>query len=176
MAQESWKVDADETGCQPLSEFPVLCSNNCGFFGSYTTMNLCSQCYRDVLLKQAKAAEVAVAISAVHVQSSLEKEPHQQEEIVVETVSSKGAVSEAGATSSEGTKSPLDQPSQKPNRCLTCSKRVGLTGFKCRCGGLFCSLHRYNDRHDCTFDYKAAAQNSIRKANPVIKADKLDKI
>ncbi|KAI5081443.1 hypothetical protein GOP47_0004626 [Adiantum capillus-veneris] len=176
MAQESCKVDADETGCQPPSEFPMLCSNNCGFFGSSTTLNLCSQCYRDVLLKQAKVAEVAAAMSAVHAHPLLENEPHQQAEISVETASSKGAISEAGATSSEGAKSLAEQPSQKPNRCLTCNKRVGLTGFKCRCGGLFCSLHRYNDKHDCTFDYKAAAQNSIRKANPVVRADKLDKI
>ena len=32
---------------------------------------------------------------------------------------------------------------KKKNRCLKCNKKVGLTGFPCRCGGLFCSLHRY---------------------------------
>ncbi|MCO5586252.1 hypothetical protein L7F22_040191 [Adiantum nelumboides] len=56
-----------------------------------------------------KATKAAAAISIVRVQSSLEKEPHQQEEIVVETASSKGAVSEPGTTSSEGTKSPLPE-------------------------------------------------------------------
>ena len=24
----------------------------------------------------------------------------------------------------------------------------------CRCGGLFCSIHRYSDKHQCDFDYK----------------------
>merc|ERR1711976_705687 len=40
----------------------------------------------------------------------------------------------------------------KKNRCHTCKKKVGLTGFQCRCGGLYCGLHRYSDKHDCTFD------------------------
>ncbi|CAN0902101.1 Zinc finger A20 and AN1 domain-containing stress-associated protein 5 [Linum grandiflorum] len=25
-----------------------------------------------------------------------------------------------------------------------------MTGFRCRCGELFCSEHRYSDRHDCS--------------------------
>ena len=32
--------------------------------------------------------------------------------------------------------------SGKKNRCQECRKKVGLTGFPCRCGGLFCGLHR----------------------------------
>ena len=39
-------------------------------------------------------------------------------------------------------------------RCATCKKKLGLTGFTCRCGGLFCSIHRYSDKHQCDFDYK----------------------
>ncbi|MFS7977330.1 putative transcription regulator A20-like family [Helianthus anomalus] len=38
------------------------------------------------------------------------------------------------------------------NRCSGCRKRVGLTGLRCRCGDLFCSEHRYSDRHDCSED------------------------
>ncbi|KAJ8512730.1 hypothetical protein OPV22_003164 [Ensete ventricosum] len=63
-----------------------------------------------------------------------------------------------------------------PSRCSTCRKRVGLTGFTCRCGNLFCSVHRYSDEHGCSFDYRSAAQTAIAKANPVVKAKKLDKI
>lgn len=175
MAQESWKMETDETGCQP-PEGPILCSNNCGFFGSATTMNLCSQCYRDVLAKQTKAAEAAAAISAVHSQAA--KERHQ--EVIVSDVgltSSQPVIVQA-ASSSNDVKAPAlgEQLPQKPNRCFSCNKRVGLTGFKCRCGGLFCSLHRYNDKHDCSFDYKAAARDAISKANPIVKADKIDKI
>merc|ERR1712168_1359063 len=55
-------------------------------------------------------------------------------------------------------------------------KKNGLTGFPCRCGGLFCSIHRYSDKHECNFDYKELGAQEIRKANPVIMADKVKKI
>ncbi|TMW46604.1 hypothetical protein DOY81_008321 [Sarcophaga bullata] len=39
---------------------------------------------------------------------------------------------------------------KKKNRCAECRKKVGLTGFLCRCGGLYCAVHRYSDKHNCT--------------------------
>lgn len=65
---------------------------------------------------------------------------------------------------------------KKKNRCLMCRKKVGLTGFECRCGGLFCSVHRYSDKHDCTFDYKELGAQEIRKNNPVVVGEKIQKI
>nr|ACO15405.1 Zinc finger A20 and AN1 domain-containing stress-associated protein 6 [Caligus clemensi] len=65
---------------------------------------------------------------------------------------------------------------KKKNRCQTCKKKVGLTGFECRCGGLFCSIHRYSDKHDCNFDYKELGAEEIRESNPVIVAKKVTKI
>ncbi|KAG0475946.1 hypothetical protein HPP92_012375 [Vanilla planifolia] len=74
----------------------------------------------------------------------------------------------------------LAEESQPPvrfgNRCSSCRKRVGLTGFRCRCGELFCMWHRHSDTHDCTFDYKSAGKEEISKANPVIRAAKIIKI
>merc|ERR1711892_443650 len=57
---------------------------------------------------------------------------------------------------------------KKKNRCLSCKKKLGLTGFTCRCGGLFCSIHRYSDKHECGFDYKALGAEEISKSNPVV--------
>ncbi|GMH09937.1 hypothetical protein Nepgr_011778 [Nepenthes gracilis] len=74
---------------------------------------------------------------------------------------------------------PLAQPAStaaRPNRCQTCQKRVGLMGFKCRCGSLFCGSHRYPEEHGCRFDYKKAGKDEIAKANPLIKPEKLQKI
>ncbi|XP_012685887.1 AN1-type zinc finger protein 5a [Clupea harengus] len=67
-------------------------------------------------------------------------------------------------------------PKPKKNRCFMCRKRVGLTGFDCRCGNLFCGLHRYSDIHNCTYDYKTEAAAKIRKENPVVVADKIQRI
>ena len=60
----------------------------------------------------------------------------------------------AAAASSDAGDSGDKEGKKKKNRCQSCKKKVGLTGFTCRCGGLFCSIHRYSDKHDCSFDYK----------------------
>jgi len=64
----------------------------------------------------------------------------------------------------------------KTNRCLTCRKKVGLLGFECRCGGLFCGTHRYSDKHDCSFDYREMGAQEIRKNNPVVVSEKIKKL
>ena len=60
----------------------------------------------------------------------------------------------AAASSQDGDKEGEKDGKKKKNRCQSCKKKVGLTGFTCRCGGLFCSIHRYSDKHQCDFDYK----------------------
>ncbi|QCD85508.1 hypothetical protein DEO72_LG3g25 [Vigna unguiculata] len=68
------------------------------------------------------------------------------------------------------------EPKRAVNRCSGCRRRVGLTGFRCRCGDLFCAEHRYTDRHDCSYDYKAAGREAIARENPVVKAAKIVKV
>ncbi|PWA98973.1 A20/AN1-like zinc finger family protein [Artemisia annua] len=62
------------------------------------------------------------------------------------------------------------------NRCFDCNTKVGVMGFKCRCGETFCGSHRYPEEHKCEFDFKKTGRDLISKANPVVKADKVDKI
>ncbi|XP_064551111.1 uncharacterized protein drn isoform X2 [Drosophila montana] len=62
------------------------------------------------------------------------------------------------------------------NRCGECRKKVGLTGFQCRCGGLYCAVHRYSDKHNCTFDYREHGAQEIRRNNPVVVGEKIQKI
>lgn len=62
------------------------------------------------------------------------------------------------------------------NRCFVCRKKVGLTGFDCRCGHLFCALHRYVDKHNCSFDYKSAGREELMKKHPKIIAEKIQKL
>lgn len=79
-------------------------------------------------------------------------------------------------TSVEDETSSSPAKTKKSHRCALCRKRIGLTGFRCRCNLDFCSLHRYSDQHDCQFDYKANAQAKIRKENPVVVGEKIKKI
>ncbi|XP_045483314.1 AN1-type zinc finger protein 6 isoform X2 [Harmonia axyridis] len=69
-----------------------------------------------------------------------------------------------------------DKDKKKKNRCRVCRKKVGLTGFECRCGGLFCGIHRYSDKHDCDFDYRELGAKEIRRNNPVVVGEKIQKI
>ncbi|GAA0142282.1 hypothetical protein LIER_03219 [Lithospermum erythrorhizon] len=61
-------------------------------------------------------------------------------------------------------------------RCNGCNKKLGLMGFRCRCGQMFCPKHRYSDRHGCSFDYKAAGKEAIARENPLVRAAKLVKV
>jgi AN1-type zinc finger and ubiquitin domain-containing protein 1 len=62
-------------------------------------------------------------------------------------------------------------------RCTTCGKKTRLaTSFSCRCGGNFCSVHRYAEVHGCTFDYKSEGRRLLEQSNPLVTAAKLPKI
>ena len=92
------------------------------------------------------------------------------------TSDASGASTRSNADNDQQTSDIQGTKKKKKNRCLVCSKKIGLTGFTCRCGGLFCGIHRYTDKHECNFDYKALGAQEIKEANPVVRADKIDKI
>ena len=53
----------------------------------------------------------------------------------------------------------LPPPASKPERkrCTMpgCNKKIGLTAFACKCGGLYCGTHRSDQAHNCEHDYAA---------------------
>ena len=70
----------------------------------------------------------------------------------------------------------IDKVQANTSRCMTCNRKIGLTGFQCRCEYYFCAEHRYSDRHDCTFDYKQLGKELLKKANPSVISSKIDSI
>jgi hypothetical protein len=83
------------------------------------------------------------------------------------------------AVASAPAASPADDGPEKqtdPGRCWSCTKKIGLTGFKCRCGHFYCNSHRYSDQHNCAFDYKKMGREEVTKANPLVQATKITKI
>ncbi|KAG6515780.1 hypothetical protein ZIOFF_026210 [Zingiber officinale] len=168
-------MEHNETDCQ-AQERPILCINNCGFFGSSATMNMCSKCHKDMILKQEQAQLALSSIdNLTNVGSSKDHIVSGNADVDAGSMEPKLCL---GPSSSDSVAAGMIAKAKAggPNRCNSCGKRVGLTGFSCRCGNVFCATHRYSDKHDCQFDYRQAAQDAIAKANPVVKAEKLDKI
>lgn len=129
--------------CQPPSK---LCANNCGFVGDPATQNLCSNCFARSL-------------------------PHQFRLSPPSLVPSSSSPSVASGEDHAPRATP--SPAKAANRCAACRRRVGLTGFGCRCGSTFCGTHRHPESHSCGFDYKAVGKDQIAMANPRVMADKL---
>ncbi|XP_039117424.1 zinc finger A20 and AN1 domain-containing stress-associated protein 1-like [Dioscorea cayenensis subsp. rotundata] len=131
---------------------PIPCLKGCGFFGNPDQRNLCSQCYKDEILAS--------------VRTSIQKQIHLEKEMTdlkVEPVVPLPAIKTKTVT-------------KTTKRCESCKKKIGLTGFSCKCGGEFCSSHRLPETHHCSIDFKGSGKNSIAKNNPVVKADKVHRI
>jgi len=157
---------------------PKPCSGGCGFFGSAPLNYYCSVCFK----KGFGEEEFKRRTEPPAPEKTEESTPPKAEEaeaMAVEVDQAHAATPEVAApvaevkAAEEGAPEP---PKKGPTRCASCNKKVGLTGFVCRCGSTFCGTHRYSDKHECTFDYKTAGREQLSKANPIVEAAKLERI
>lgn len=139
---------------------------------------LCSKCHREVERTRLAAAPTpkppVVEPSALALPTPVPQEapsPVPAPEAASPSASPAAAL-EGACTSSGGDGSGC----KAPTRCLECKKKVGLTGFKCKCGNLYCGQHRYAESHNCPFDYKTQQRQKLAESNPVVQASKVQRI
>ncbi|KYO00776.1 putative zinc finger protein, partial [Plasmodium gaboni] len=180
---------------------PILCENNCGFYGNPANNNLCSKCYREFQEKKKKQISEEEKMNDKNMNDTLnnynnkineimeptflnekqtekEKNSHIKEENSSIINNEQNKTSEIKPVTLYNTeeKDNSSQPVEDKSKCFFCSKRIGLVGIKCRCNHYFCSLHRYADAHNCTFDYKNYHKQQLIKNNVKVVADKVEKI
>nr|GMD92589.1 zinc finger A20 and AN1 domain-containing stress-associated protein 8-like [Ipomoea batatas] len=116
-------MEQNEAGIQA----PVLCVNNYGFFGTVATMNMCSKCYKDTVLKQEQARLAASSIESIMNGSGKSVD-------VVVVSSHDGSAESSAVTAQDSRTQPENNGGENtkngPKRCSACRKRVGANGFQ----------------------------------------------
>ena len=59
--------------------------------------------------------------------------------------------------------------------CQACRRKVVLK-VDCKCKMILCFDCRYPEKHNCVFDYRTDAKELLKKNNPTITTEKLDRI
>uniref|UniRef100_A0A3Q0T2P0 Zinc finger, AN1-type domain 3 n=1 Tax=Amphilophus citrinellus TaxID=61819 RepID=A0A3Q0T2P0_AMPCI len=187
--------DTGSEGSKPPSNVNVIPPRcPCGFWGSSKTMNLCSKCFADTQKKQPND-DCAPKASSSSSSSQADIFCNETNSSISQSLISEGPLpGEIGVTSvpvqdaseSESDVSPekrarvgeipegedgSKQRSRK--RCHRCQTKLELVQQElgsCRCGYVFCMLHRLPEQHECLFDHMGRGRQEA-----VLKMVKLDR-
>ncbi|RTG80361.1 uncharacterized protein DC041_0006986 [Schistosoma bovis] len=183
---------------------PLLCRKGCGFYGSPNFDGFCSKCHRSMQVQAENVQAVSRVTSdfedklsperSVKITASsgenfskrdsslvppvtikISSDPHTDSSLNLSAESNLTLASPAPELRAETGVSSIALPDSL-NDDLKSDSKPDSPGFSCRCGGLYCSIHRYSDAHNCSYDYRESGQEEIRRSNPQIVCQKVQKI
>ena len=147
---------------------------------------MCSVCYKSTHMNKQETPKPTAAVPAPSPEPSVappapapapspRRHPPRTRRARADAAASPAAAAAGDVPGDEGGAAQPAKQANK-NRCYSCNKRVGFTGFECRCGFVYCATHRHANKHACSFDFKAMGRDAVAKANPAVIAEKVDKV
>ena len=126
---------------------PALCSKCNSFYANPQYISFCSKCYKEIQ----NVLQNVNQTKELQISSSKEIEKDKVKE---------------------------DNKIKQTDKeiCWICQKGTGILGYSCKCGYTFCKKHRLPENHSCDFDFVNEGKELIKKNNPSLKKDKLEKI
>jgi len=151
---------------------PQPCANEeCSFSGHAGFDNYCSVCYKSHVNN----------VSKVPAPKDEEMKDEESSEAKVNNVDQGAAfdspkvAASPGQNQEEEEKAPAKKVQKNKKRCFECRKKVGIVGFECRCGFVYCGKHRFPEEHQCEFNHASfEKQQLVKKANATAEAKKVD--
>jgi hypothetical protein len=194
------KSSAEEYDCTGITN--AQCKNNCVFFGQSNFMGLCSGCY--ILQRIAEKGLKLIdhpnplrplgwtASTTLNMKTSSPSTSQNNFFDMPKLSPSNNDLTAINFHNLDSTYTDDDDPADidaqadvhadakngEGTRCRECKRKVPitLTSIKCKCGHTFCSMHRYSDKHRCTFGYRDHARAIIERENPRVIAQKIQKL
>jgi len=163
---------------QPVPTAPIAISaaNQANSSSNQTTSPQTPNSSKTTPISNSSSASVIANSAPVPITNNINNSLNSTSTTPIPSSSSKRRNEDSICSTVSETPSSTSSPSKpKKKRCGVCKKKLGLTGFPCHCGLMFCPIHRYADQHSCTFDYAKAGKDQLRKDNPVVQDDKIVK-
>jgi len=191
--------DKDEIAQQKHAASTQCKNLSCAFFGSMQTEGYCSVCYKNLIKSNSSRNDISnsstlptlvpssktglpnnlnIASNTTALAEQLSQTLNNETkpiQIIQNNTSSKSSGIKTGFLQTDSPGSSIGTSPQKPKKrkCALCKKKVGLTGFNCRCGKLYCTRCRFPTAHQCTYDYQTEGKAKLQKDLPAVGPDKV---